>query len=73
MKFVYGQEFISEGNAGNSFSIDESFIRYFNNKKIWLIEIVNNSPREVRVEASVSRNSNTIKNLYLLISLNEII
>ena len=61
MKFVYAQEFISKENVGENFSIDESLIGHVNNKQLWLIGIINNNTKEIRVEASFTRNSYTIK------------
>ena len=68
MKIVYASEAISEPNKNWYFSVDERLINHKDNKQIWLLGIINNSTKEFRIEASYSRDGDTLSkfiNLYV--------
>lgn len=64
IKDTYKVEYIAEENAGDCISINESFV-HDNQKQIWIIGMINNPTREIRLEISENRNSSTIKKIIL--------
>ena len=62
MKIVYGSETISLTDNREYFSVDESLISHKHNKQIWLIGIINNITKDFRIEGTLNRDSDTLKN-----------
>jgi len=64
MKILYESEAISTKNNRDYFSVDESLINHINNKKIWLLGIINNTSKEFSIEVSYNRDSGTLANTF---------
>ena len=53
---------MGESDSGDYYAIDESLFSHTkNHTQIWVIGIINNRTKDFRIEASTSRNSNTMK------------
>ena len=62
MKIVYGSETISLTDNREYFLVDESLISHKHNKQIWLTGIINNITKYFRIEGTLNRDSDTLKN-----------
>ena len=61
LRLLYGSESLEEANHIDYYSIDESLFGHRNNKQIWILGAINNRTKDFRLEAVLSRDSETLK------------
>ena len=63
MKDMHKIEIIANENGQDSISVDESLFIHDNQKEIWVIGMINNRTREIRLEISENRTIDIIKKI----------
>ena len=61
LQIIYQDEKLGIKDANEFFSIDESLICHKDGKQLWLLGAVNNNTKSFRIEATFSRDTETIK------------
>lgn len=60
---TYKIEYIAKENCLNSNSVDESLFVHNGQIQVWVVELINNRTREIRLVEVENRTSSTIKNI----------
>ena len=60
---TYKIEYIAEENGQDSISVDESLFVHNGQIQIWVVGLINNRSREIRLVQVENRTSSTIKNI----------
>ena len=65
LKDTYDLEKITELNGYDIISIDESLFVHQNNRQIWIVRLINNNTREIRLEIVENRSAETMKKIII--------
>jgi transposase-like protein len=63
LKETYNLEKITELNKHDNISVDESLFVHINNQQLWVVGIINNNSREIRLEIVENRSAETMKKI----------
>ena len=65
LKDTYNLEKITELNKHDNISLDESLFVHINNRLIWVVGLINNNSREIRLEIVENRSAETMKEIIM--------
>ena len=63
LKDTFNLEKITELNKHDNISVDESLFVHINNRQIWVVGLINNYSREIRLEIVENRSAETMKKI----------